>query len=94
MLNQDERRRLDAIERELQASDPDLAHLLIRRPTPARDRWAMAAAVATIVAGTIGVLLGILALAPVLAVWSGLVTLAGWTWVYRRSRRAGGGGTG
>jgi hypothetical protein len=87
MLNQNERRRLNAIERQLQASDPDLAHLLTHWPTPARTRWAMAAAATTIAVGAFGILLGVLALAPLLIFWSAFVALAGWTWVYRHSHR-------
>jgi hypothetical protein len=87
MLNQNERRRLTAIERQLQASDPDLAHLLTHWPTPARTRWAMAAAVTTIAVGTLGILLGVLALAPLLIFWSAFVALVGWTWVHRRAHR-------
>lgn len=88
MLSQDELRRLNAIERQLQASDPDFVHLLTRWPTPARGRWAMAAAVLTAVAGTLGIIVGLLAFSPALVVPSGFVTLAGWTWVFRRARRA------
>lgn len=88
MLSQNELRRLNAIERQLQASDPDLVHLLTRWPTSARGRRAMAAAVFTAVAGTLGILLGLLALSPALVVSSAFVTLAGWTWVFRRARRA------
>jgi hypothetical protein len=36
MLNQNDRRRLDEIEQQLKASDPDLAHLLTHWPMPAR----------------------------------------------------------
>lgn len=70
MLSQDDRRRLDAIERQLNASDPDLVHLLTHWPTPARARCATAAAGATIVAGTPGFLIGVLALKPTLVVCS------------------------
>jgi hypothetical protein len=87
MLNENDRRRLDAIEQQLQDTDPDLAHLLTHFPTPARARWAMAAALSTAVVGTLGIVLGLLALAPVLVIWSGLMTLAGWTWAYRCARR-------
>jgi DUF3040 family protein len=87
MLNQNERRRLNAIERQLPASDPGLAHLLTHWPTPARTRWAMAAAATTIAVGTFGILLGVLALAPLLIFRSAFMALAGWTWVYRHSHR-------
>ena len=87
MLSQDDRRRLDAIERQLQASDPDLAHLLTHWQAPARERWAMAAAVTTVVVGTLGILVGLVVLVPALAVLSGFVTLAGWIWVLRRAGR-------
>jgi hypothetical protein len=87
MFSHNERRRLDAIERQLQASDPDLAHLLTRWPTPARTRWAMAAAATAIAVGALGILLGVLALAPLLIFWSVFMAFAGWTWVYRHSHR-------
>jgi cbb3-type cytochrome oxidase subunit 3 len=43
----------------------------------------------TVVFGTLGVVLGMLLFSPLLAVFSGFVMIAGWTWVYRRSRRGG-----
>jgi hypothetical protein len=88
MLNQDDRRRLDEIEQQLQASDPDLAHLLSHWPMPARARWAMAAALTTAVVGTLGIVLGVMALAPVLVICSAIMTVAGWTWGYRCARRS------
>jgi hypothetical protein len=63
----------------LPASDPGLAHLLTCWPAPARTCWAMAASVITIAVGTLGILLGVLALAPLLIFWSAFMALAGWT---------------
>jgi hypothetical protein len=87
MLNQNDRRRLNEIEQKLQASDPDLAHLLAHWPMPARARWAMAAALTIAVIGTLGIVLGIMALAPVLVICSAIMTVAGWTWGYKCARR-------
>jgi hypothetical protein len=87
MLSHDDRRRLEAIEHQLQADDPDLARRLAHWPAPARARWAMAAAVTTAVLGTLGLLLGIASLSPALVVFSGVVMVGGWMWVYRRSRQ-------
>jgi DUF3040 family protein len=87
MLNQNDRRRLEAIEQQLQASDPDLAHLLTRWPSSSRARWVMAAALTTAVLGTLGIVLGVMALSPVLLIWSVIITGGGWTWVYRCARR-------
>jgi hypothetical protein len=88
MLNQNDRRRLEAIEHQLQDSDPDLARLLTHWPKPAHARWVMAAALGIAVVGTLGLVLGIMALAPVLVIWSAIMTVGGWTWVFRRARRA------
>lgn len=88
MLNQNDRRRLDEIEQQLQAGDPDLAHLLTHWPMPARARWAMAAALTTAVVGTLGIVLGVMALAPVLVICSAIMTVAGWTWGYKCARRS------
>jgi hypothetical protein len=92
MLNQDDRRRLNAIEQQLTASDPDLAHLLTHWPAPPRERWAKGAAVLTIVVGTLGVLVGLITFIPVLVLLFGSVTLAGWILLWRRRRRSEGGG--
>jgi hypothetical protein len=88
MLNQNDRRRLNEIEQHLQASDPDLAHLLTHWPMPARARWAMAAALTTAVVGTLGIVLGVIALAPVLVICFAIMTVAGWTWGYKCARRS------
>jgi hypothetical protein len=87
MLNQNDRRRLDAIEQQLRVSDPDLAHLLAHWPMPARARWAMAGALTIAVVGTLGIVLGVMALAPVLVICSVIMTVCGWTWGYRCARR-------
>jgi hypothetical protein len=94
MLSHDDRRRLEAIEHQLQADDPDLAHRLAHWPAPVRARWAMAAAVVTTILGTLGLLLGIASLSPALVVFFGPVMVGGWLWVYRRSRRDGTPGSG
>ena len=88
MLNQNDRRRLNEIEQHLQAGDPDLAHLLTHWPMPARARWAMAAALTTAVVGTLGIVLGVIALAPVLVICFAIMTVAGWTWGYKCARRS------
>jgi hypothetical protein len=93
MLNQNDRRRLKAIQQQLQESDPALAHLLTTWPMSARARWVMAAALATAVVGTLGLVLGIMALAPVLVVWSAIIAVGGWGWVCRCARRTAQRGT-
>lgn len=88
MLSQEDQRRLHAIERQLEVDDPELAKLLTRWPEPARaDRTAFAA-VATVILGTLGVLVGMLLLAPMLVLFSAALTFAGWTWVFGRERAA------
>jgi hypothetical protein len=62
MLSHDDQRRLEAIEHQLQAADPGLAHRLTHWPAPARGRWALTAVVTTIVLGALGLLLGIASL--------------------------------
>jgi Flp pilus assembly protein TadB len=86
MLNQDDRRRLDAIEQQLRASDPDLAHLLTHWPTRPRERWARAAAVFAIVLGTLGVVAGLITFSPTLVLVFGAMGAAGWVWVLRCGR--------
>jgi CHASE2 domain-containing sensor protein len=81
MLSQDDRRRLEAIEHQLRADDPDLADRLAHWPAPARERWSMTAAVMTIVLGALGLLLGIASLSLAFMFLSSCVMAAGWTWV-------------
>jgi hypothetical protein len=78
MLSHYDRRRLEAIEHQLHAADPDLAHRLTHWPAPARARWASTAAVTTIVLGALGLLLGIASLSLALMFLSGSVMAAGW----------------
>jgi hypothetical protein len=87
MLSQDDRRRLNAIEQQLRASDPDLAHLLAHWPVRPRSRWARAAAVLAIVLGTLGVLAGLITFSPTLVLVFGAMAVAGWVGVLRRGRR-------
>jgi hypothetical protein len=79
MHSQDDRRRLEAIEHQLRAEDPDLADRLAHWPAPARERWSMAAAVTTIVLGVLGMLLGIASLSLAFMFLSSCVMAAGWT---------------
>jgi Protein of unknown function (DUF3040) len=87
MLSQDDRRRLNAIERQLCASDPDLAHLLTHWPMRPRQRWARASAVLAIVLGTLGVLAGLITFSPTLVLVFGAMTVAGWLGVLHCGRR-------
>ena len=86
MLNRDDRRRLEAIEQQLQASDPELARLLTNSRAPAGARFAQAAAVLTVVIGTLGLLLGMIAFSPPLVLLSVSVVVIGWIWVFRLRR--------
>jgi ferric-dicitrate binding protein FerR (iron transport regulator) len=91
MLSQHDRRRLEAIERQLQREDPDLAHRLTRWPPSPSTRWAKATAILVVVLGALGVLLGLMLFSPALLVLSATGTLGGWSWLYRRTGRATGG---
>jgi Protein of unknown function (DUF3040) len=92
MLNQDDRRRLNAIDQHLTASDPHLAHLLTHWPAPPRERWVKVAAVLTTLVGTVGILVGLIAFSPVLVLLFGSVTLTGWILLLRRRPRSEAGG--
>jgi hypothetical protein len=86
MLNHGDRRRLEAIAQQLQASDPDLALRLSHWPLPARARWLTAAAVLTAAAGFSGLVIGVMMFNPAVAVEWALVMCGGWVWVCRRHR--------
>lgn len=87
MFSQSERRRLDAIERQLTDEDPDLAQQLANwRPHPASARWATFAAVTAVLLSTLGMLLGLLLLSPAVFVPSGVLLLGAWVWLARRIR--------
>jgi hypothetical protein len=85
MLSQNERRRLDAIERQLESEDPDLAHRLASRPRSPYGRWVTFLAVTAVILATLGVLLGFLLLSPAVFVPSGLLLLGAWIWLSRRA---------
>jgi ferric-dicitrate binding protein FerR (iron transport regulator) len=87
MLNRDDRRRLNAIEQQLRASDPDLAHLLTHWPMRPRHRWARAGAVFAIVLGMLGVVAGLITFSPTLVLVFGAMAVAGWVGVLHCRRR-------
>lgn len=88
MLSHEDQRRLLAIERELEVSDPELARMLTQWPTDDREHRMTVAAMATVVLGTLGVLVGMLLLAPIVVLFSAALTFAGWTWVFAQDRAA------
>ncbi|NMH97863.1 DUF3040 domain-containing protein [Pseudonocardia acidicola] len=87
MLNHDDRRRLEAIERQLNSEDPDLAHRLSRWPQSPAARWATATAILLIVLGTLGVLIGLTLFSPALVLVSTPGLVGGWVWLHRRTQR-------
>lgn len=87
MLSHDDRRRLEAIERQLISDDPHLAECFDRWPPSRASRRAAFFVPLTMVLGAIGTLAGIV-------LWSFsvffvflTVLLVGLVWMVRRSRR-------
>jgi hypothetical protein len=87
MLNQNDRRRLEAIERQLQSEDPEFVRRFTEWHPPTR-RWLSWPVLLLVVSG-LGVLLALAVLSPALLLLSVSGVVAGWFWVLRNRKGAG-----
>jgi Protein of unknown function (DUF3040) len=88
MLNQNDRRRLEEIERRLRAEDPEFARRLTQWPQP-RTGISRLWAVLVLVAGVLGIVLSMLAPLPAVFLLSLAATVAGGVLLRRGSGPAG-----
>jgi Flp pilus assembly protein TadB len=88
MLNQNDRRRLAEIERELQREDPAFARRFSQWPPP-RPRMRVAPALVLVV-GALVMVLSLLALLPAVFLLTLAATVGGYLWLRRRDRRGAG----
>jgi hypothetical protein len=83
MLSQQDRRRLQALEQQLRRDDADLVRCFTTWSISPRTRWPVRAAIGSVVLGTLGVLLSLLLLIPLLLVLTVPWVAAGWVWLIR-----------
>jgi hypothetical protein len=83
MLNQNDRRRLEEIERRLQEEDPEFARRFSRWPPP-RSGPSRVMPVLLLVVGVLGLMLSLLAVLPAVLLLSLTATVAGGVWLHRR----------
>jgi hypothetical protein len=83
MLNRNDRRRLEEIERRLRHEDPEFARRITQWPPP-RTGMSRFWLVLVLVVGTLGMMISVLALLPAVFVLSLAGTVAGWAWLRRR----------
>ena len=91
MLNQNDRRRLAEIERQLRDEDPEFARRFMQWPPPPTGMsrfWPVLA----LVVGVVGMLISLLAVLPFVFLLFLASTIVGWVWMQRRGRRAAGPG--
>ncbi|OZM81372.1 DUF3040 domain-containing protein [Pseudonocardia sp. MH-G8] len=89
MLNQNDRRRLEAIERQLRDEDPEFARRFSHWPPEGTRRW-RSWPVLVLVLGCLGVLLALVVLSPALFLLSAAGVTAGWIGLARRHRKEAG----
>ena len=85
MLSQDDRRRLEEIERRLRDEDPAFARLFTRWPRRGSGMgrlWALL----VLVVGVLGVVISLLAALPAVLLLSLAMTVTGGVWLNRRLR--------
>ena len=85
MLNQNDRRRLEEIERRLREEDPEFASRFSRWPAP-RTGTSRLLPILVIVLGVLGMAMSMLMGLPAVLVLSVTATVAGWIWLNRRRR--------
>jgi Flp pilus assembly protein TadB len=91
MLNQNERRRLEAIERQLEDDDPEFVRRFSHWPQQgATNGQSRLVLVVVLVIASLGVLLAIAAASPALFLGALIVGAAGWLWQRRRNRDGAG----
>ena len=89
MLNQNDRRRLEEIERRLRAEDPEFARRFTHVPPQPTGRsrfWP----VLVFVVGVLGTMTSLLAPLPAVFLLSVAATATGWIWLRRLGRREAG----
>jgi hypothetical protein len=89
MLSQNDRRRLEAIERHLEIDDPEFARRLSQWSPPAKPRWRSWPVLLLVVSG-LGLLGSLALLSPALFLLSLGGTAAGWIWLVRRNHKNAG----
>jgi hypothetical protein len=89
MLNQNDRRRLEEIERRLQNEDPEFARRIAQWPPP-RTGMSRFWFVLVLVVGALGMMISVLALLPAVFLLSLAGTVAGWAWLRRQHRQGRG----
>jgi hypothetical protein len=85
MRNQDDRRRLEEIERQLRSEDPEFARRFTQWPSRRTDVsriWA----VLVLVVGILGLVISLVAPVPAVFLLSLAATVAGWVMLRRRRR--------
>jgi hypothetical protein len=85
MLNQNDRRRLEEIERRLREEDPEFARRFSRWPPP-RTGTSRLLPILVIVVGVLGMAMSTLMGLPAVLFLSLTATVAGWIWLNRRRR--------
>jgi hypothetical protein len=89
MLNQNDRRRLEEIERRLRNEDPEFARRITQWPPP-RTGMSRFGLVLVLVVGALGMMISVLAVLPAVFVLCMAGTVAGWAWLRRRHRHGRG----
>jgi hypothetical protein len=83
MLNQNDRRRLEEIERRLKEEDPEFARRFTRLPTPAAGGSRVLPTLVLVV-GVLGLMLSMLVALPAVFLLSLVATVGGSVWLHRR----------
>jgi 4-hydroxybenzoate polyprenyltransferase len=86
MLNQNDRRRLEEIERRLLEEDPEFARRFTRWPPSDGRTSRLWLPVLVLVVGALGMLLSLLLALPAVFVLSLGGAVGGWVWLRRRRR--------
>jgi hypothetical protein len=88
MLNQNDRRRLEEIERRLRDEDPEFARRFTQVPPPTGSSrfWP----VLIFVVGVLGTMISLLAPLPAVFLLSVAATATGWVWLRRLDQRDAG----
>ena len=84
MLNQNDRRRLEEIERRLQEEDPEFARRFTRWPPQAGRRRSRLLPVLVLVVGVLGLMMSMLVALPAVLLLSLVATVGGGVWLHRR----------
>jgi Protein of unknown function (DUF3040) len=86
MLNQNDRRRLEEIERRLREEDPEFARRFTRWPPP-RTGMSRLLSILVLVVGVLGMMMSVLMGLSAVFVLALATTITGGIWLHRRRRR-------